>query len=245
MSAESDAASAGKAPDLFEALVSHERGDRAAAAPSLRPRLPYVFGAETGVESEAPVDPAALSTRQAEKPAAGPFVPPAAIGQPSPTIAAVAGSDPPPPGSALLASRSEAVRRSPEPERSADRKRPVAREAEDANRRGEVGAQPRDPASREHRVSEPGPAPSEPRGSRRGEHILARPPIPAIPPIAATRTGAALLRSEPVIEISIGRIDVRAAPGQQAAPAVRAAPAQPRDDRLAAYLDRRSRGARS
>lgn len=71
-------------------------------------------------------------------------------------------------------------------------------------------------------------------------------PSPMLRPVAA----AALAplpprhRQEPVIEIHIGRLDVRAQPSSMAA-ARTPSPAPARDDRLSQYLGRRTRGARS
>lgn len=84
---------------------------------------------------------------------------------------------------------------------------------------------------------QPVAAPAQPPASRPPRAL---PPAPLFAPAPAPAP-------EPVIEIHIGRVDIRA----QAARDGTAAPPQPRpdnrtgDDALAAYLSRRSRGARS
>src|SRR5262249_23496620 len=113
----------------------------------------------------------------------------------------------------------------------------------EASRPPHLQARPPMPAAQAHPATErasPRPRQAEDR------HVLdeAAAARQAPPRVAALRRGETLARDEPVIEISIGRIDIRAT-ATPAVPAPPSAPARPRDDRLAAYLERRTRGSRS
>jgi hypothetical protein len=246
MSAGGDSAAGARGPTLFDALVSHERGDRNGMAPSLRPRLPYLFedatpGAENDIE---------VSTMVAAAPVALPH--PAAV----PASASRGGRDTPrlpalrEPISATVRHVTEpaVVRRRavPEPPAADSREGPPRSprpQDEKAGRPPHQQAGPPAPTPQAHLATERAlPRPRQAEDRRLPDEAAAAQQSP--PRIAALRRGATLVRDEPVIEISIGRIDIRAA-AAPAAQAPQSAPAKPRGDRLAAYLERRTRGSRS
>jgi hypothetical protein len=246
MSAGGDSAAGARGPTLFDVLVSHERGDRNGMASSLRPRLPYLFedatrDAETDIEVLAMVAAApATSPHPAATPAS-----PSRSGRDRPRLPA------------LREPISTTVRHVAEPAvaRRQEDVEPAAAESragpprslrpqdEKAGRQPHQQARPPTTTPQAHPASER----ASPRSRQAEDRRLPDEAAAALqtpPRVAALRRGATLARDEPVIEISIGRIDIRAA----AAPAVQApqsAPAKSRGDRLAAYLERRTRGSRS
>ncbi|ABE61705.1 hypothetical protein Nham_0829 [Nitrobacter hamburgensis X14] len=245
MSAGGDSAAGARGPTLFDALVSHERGDRSSMAPSLRPRLPYLFedatrDTETDIEVLAMV---AAAPTTSPHPAATPASP-SRGGRDTPRLPA------------LREPISVTVRHVAEP--AGDRRQEDVEPATAESREGpprSLRPQDEEAARPPHQQARPTPTPqahptterASPRPRQAEDRRLPDEAAAALqtpPRVAALRRGATLTRDEPVIEISIGRIDIRAA----VAPAVQApqsAPAKPRGDRLAAYLERRTRGSRS
>ena len=74
MSAGGDGAAGARGLTLFDALVDHERGERNGTAPSLRPRLPYLFEdapPEPEREIDAP-EPLAAAPRTSPHPVSQP-----------------------------------------------------------------------------------------------------------------------------------------------------------------------------
>lgn len=252
-----------RAPTLFATLVAHERGEALAGeAASPRPRLPYAFEtagtADPGLEIEQDFDPRPANPRSTEplagpsQPAAGYQTPVAAAGSGGPeaaerqpparraevaaaAIAAAPRNDLPPPASegagAVPRDRPAGTTAPPSP-RSAPSPEPAA----SALAVPATAPRPEEGLSR-------GPSMAAPAAVAAGRSDRSAParPTPAIP----AKRMSPLVRDEPVIEISIGRIDIRAVPGQPPPSAAQRPPAAPAADRLAEYLDRRSRGSRS
>jgi hypothetical protein len=245
---------------LLDGLLAHERGDPAAEAPSLRPRLPYPFEhMPLALESAEPELRTAVDRPQAARAAPDERAGPAHSLAPAPLAPAAEARAPAarhaPPDSPPRVGPPIAA--SP-PEASALRPIFSPRTTEPAAARVEPSAAPLVPSAGPGRPASVGSSPSPPPvEAPRPAPVAGRPPAPApairafhrepnraearvrpLAPLAAPQT------PEPVIEISIGRIEVHApAPGAKP-PALRRA-TDPDTDRLSAYLDRRSRGARS
>lgn len=126
------------------------------------------------------------------------------------------------------------------------------------------GSRQRPPTSVRDTVSVQAQTPRSDTGPAQRRQTPALPALPrvqpgAAPPVRATPAAPALRpapsiaqvplapqpTSEPVIEIHIGRLEVRGRPSPEVAPPQAAREPALRDDRLAGYLGRRTRGARS
>jgi len=228
---------------MFDRLIAHERGLPEAAAPTLRPRLPYAFQHATDADAEISTEEVIVPLRSRPTPAAVTADRASGIVQPGREDAPV--QDAPPQRSSRADAISPAPRASPlEPlndfpqkQRQAFSEQPLQETRLEKAVSSEASQPPQLAASAPVRSiatsnsSRPRPeaAPLHPPASRA---IL---PLPALPRIG---------RDETVVEIHIGRIDVRTA--AEPSPTQRSsAPAGRPGDNLAHYLDRRSRGARS
>lgn len=245
--------------NLFDRIVSRERsGDAPRKPASLRPRIPYPFDGlplkETPVEDDLQVPAVLGSSRD---------FPPTQLR--APLAATIGGADPkldpgtqmqaPDPRPVLpsltlhAAATSEAVSKAPPiPVARAVAPNPAtastARTIERAPEKIPV-TQDRAPVALERVIVERSashahdPETSPPRSVPRQGTLRSRPEIRAVtlPPVIAASP-------EPIIEIRIGRIDVRAQAVPPVQPPVsRTDPSMP--DRLTPYLGRRMRGARS
>jgi len=231
---------------FLDQLVQHERGAAAPSTGGLRPRLPNLFEQVRSDDSgfdveEVAVEPIhhlapreSLPIDSAEAVANMPAVPNPVAAVPSQALEGTkrhmvepapkcrtAAEPPAKPSLAAAASIETPAARPP------GRAAPIGVH-NDTRQTMDLGTRPRQPDS--------------PR----------RPPdsLPASRALSSTRPRIVLPGADRpeagdhVVEIHIGRIDVRAAPKQAEAPPAASAP-PPSADRLAAYLQRRSRGGRS
>lgn len=231
---------------LFDRLVAHERGVPDAGAPTLRPRLPYAFQHPGDADADIATEEVIVPLRPA------PHSPP-----PAPELRT--GDAPPRQPEETAESRTVEPRTQSEISAAARRDTPALLEALPPRARHDEPER----AHHEHRVDEARPrienpsspgAPSTqtrplnpnaaPPAPRQASATLLQPPVsrPILPPLPnIQKLGGG---DETLVEIHIGRIDVRAVGDAPPLPArsdngVRA------PDQLAAYLNRRSRGARS
>jgi len=228
---------------MFDRLVAHERGLPDAAAPSLRPRLPYAFQQPSDADADFAGEEIVVPLNPPAQPQ------PAAAGKKSGAVVAEPNNDhaPRPPTRSVASTEPASTKAPPiEPAEARQARLAVARVAP-----GPIPAvqqaQPPLPARPELRPETAKRAARFERSNgaaekRRTDATLLHPPVsrPILPLPSVQKLGG----DETRVEIHIGRIDVRALPDQ--APPPRAhEPAAQAPDGLAAYLGRRSRGARS
>jgi hypothetical protein len=241
----SRASAAGGQSTLFDHLVQHERGTALGSAPSLRPRLrhPFEHVSDDGVAFDVEENSVNADRQQSHA-------------EPQPIERGDACHKQA--GSADLVSIPDREQREPiEPPAAqlSEHRRPAEQSAATditLNERVAMlveGQPPLSPpaktAAQREQPRDSGDAPIHPQPMRRLEAgptppRQMRPSRPKLVVPGAERGG----KADQIVEIHIGRIDVRAA-AKQAEPPPTARASHPPVDRLAAYLQRRSRGARS
>jgi hypothetical protein len=228
---------------MFDRLIAHEQGLPEASAPTLRPRLPYAFQHSTDADAEISTEEVIIPLRPPPTPAA--VADDGASGsepteqEEAPVQAAPAQRSSPADAISMLphASPLSPLKDFHEDQREAFSGQPLQEARLKKAVFSEAAQLPQIATSNAVQSI----APSEPSRPQPNSTPL-QPPVPrAILPLRAAK---GIGRDETVVEIHIGRIDVRAA--AEFPPQSRStAPASRTGDNLAQYLDRRSRGARS